>query len=294
MDFRYKIDNTYYPVKRILFNDLKDIQLLIALKDDQQLIEWFNSLIYNADVNIIDKMIMLLYSYLLTVSERASFTIQEKGEEDKEKEQIKTPFNPFEDPDKIIYIETIINNLKSIKLESKKIILDETSYIELSLPHVFFSLKEDSVYEDINDYLDKFIQKIVIDNEEAPISIEIINALPAKVIAEIEQYADEVCFKMKETLLFGEKYKNIDCHPFTLFEYLKKIFTFDIEYLINNEYVIFKHIRATNYMTLTLKEIELLIKAFNEDIKRQEEEFNKQNNQNNQNITIPNQNLFDM
>lgn len=292
MDFRYKIGDKFYPVKRILFNDLKDIQLLIALKDDQQLLEWFNSLIYNADINILDKMVMLLYSFLLTVSEKAPFAISEKDEED-QSEQQNIPFNPFEDPDKIIYIEPIINNLKSIKIENKKIYLEENSYIEVSLPHEFFSLKEETMYEDMNEYLYKFVRKIVIDGEEAPIAMEIINELPAKIISEIEQYANEVCEKMNNTLLLGEKYEKINCHPAMLFEYLKKIFTFDIEYLINNEYVVFKHIRATNYMTLTLKEIELLIKAFNDDMKRQEEEFNKQNNQN-QTMTIPNQTLFDV
>lgn len=279
MDFRYKINNTYYPVKRILFNDLKDIQLLILLNDDQQLMVWFDSLIYNANIDIVDKMCIFLYNYLLTISEKTSFILVDKDININTNNTLKNKL--FGDDSNYLYIENIINNLKKIEKKTKTIELGNNSYIKLGLPNKFFSFKKETLDHDINKYIiNDFIKQIVIDDTEAPICEEIINELPSSIMKHINDFVDDYCGLMKDVKLYGEEYENIDCHPITLFEYLKKIFTFDYNYLIKSEYILFRYIRATNYETLTFKEIEMLINAYNEDLREQEKQLNADKNQN--------------
>lgn len=259
MDVTYNILDKNYNVKLLTLQHLKQLQLLLELNDNNQILKIFNDLIYNANVNIIDKTKLLLYSLL--ISSRDFYSCKVKNVDD----NIDMEFN--------IGIADIINTLNNIKIDDYRIELDKDSYIIIGIPNDFFVYNENTLQQDLLNYNTyKYIKKIVIDKENTPLVNIIIDHFPGKILNIITQKIKEWDNILKKIFLL-DKNINVNCQLITLLDCVKKLFTFDYNSIINMEYTLFKYVRICNYNNITYNEARMFINEFNLDLKAQQDDI---------------------
>ena len=272
MQFNYKLDNKEYLLNGITLAKFKELQFYISIKDNKQILNYFNFWINNIqNINIFDQFKLLLYNLLLTTRNSYEFTL------DNENNKYKYSIN----------IEDIIKNINSINISDYKINLNENSYVVIGIPNEFFIYNEQTLQNDLLNYNTyKYIKEIVIDNEKIPLLEAIIDQLPSNVLSQISNKIKDWDNVLKNIPIFN---KNIEanCQIVTLFEFIKKIFTYNNKELLFKEYTLFKYIRILNYDTINLHEADAFIKIFNEDLKQQQDEIESNMAVSNRSINIP-------
>lgn len=272
MQFNYKLDNKEYLLNGITLAKFKELQFYISIKDNKQILDCFNFWMNNVqNINIFDQFKLLLYNLLLTTRNSYEFTL------DNENNKYKYSIN----------IEDIIKNIDSINISDYKINLNENSYVIIGIPNEFFIYNEQTLQNDLLNYNTyKYIKEIVIDNEKIPLLEAIIDQLPSNVLSQISNKIKDWDNILKNIPIFN---KNIEanCQIVTLFEFIKKIFTYNNKELLFKEYTLFKYIRILNYDTINLHEADAFIKIFNEDLKQQQDEIESNMAASNRSINIP-------
>ena len=276
MKFTYKINNKLFYVQSIKFIDFKQLQLYILLNDDIQIMSYINNLCYNAKLNVIQKSILLLYSYLTTVNTVNKMGIEKNG--------LKI--------EKDIYIENIINNLLSVNFDNE-IIKYKNLQIELGIPDDYFIFNENTANDEIINYNTyDFIKNIIIDGEDCSNILNtekniIVNELPGTIMEKIQQQLEMWYNKFNNTCLFDSELSYINCHLATLLTYLKKILSYNYIKLTEMEYILYRYIRISDINNITFKDAELLINEFNKDMDKQNKEMNEQEEKLNRTNMIP-------
>ena len=272
MQFNYKLDNKEYLLNGITLAKFKELQFYISIKDNKQILDCFNFWMNNVqNINIFDQFKLLLYNLLLTTRNSYEFTL------DNENNKYKYSIN----------IEDIIKNIDSINISDYKINLNENSYVIIGIPNEFFIYNEQTLQNDLLNYNTyKYIKEIVIDNEKIPLLEDIINQLPSNILSQISNKIKDWDNILKNIPIFN---KNIEanCQVITLFEFIKKIFTYNNKELLFKEYTLFKYIRILNYDTINLHEADAFIKIFNEDLKQQQDEIESNMAASKRSIDIP-------
>lgn len=272
MQFNYKLNDKEYLLNGITLTKFKELQFYISIKDNKQILDCFNFWMNNVqNINIFDQFKLLLYNLLLTTRNSYEFTL------DNENNKYKYSIN----------IEDIIKNIDSINISDYKINLNENSYVIIGIPNEFFIYNEQTLQNDLLNYNTyKYIKEIVIDNEKIPLLEDIINQLPSNILSQISNKIKDWDNILKNIPIFN---KNIEanCQVITLFEFIKKIFTYNNKELLFKEYTLFKYIRILNYDTINLHEADAFIKIFNEDLKQQQDEIESNMAASKRSIDIP-------
>ena len=133
-----------------------------------------------------------------------------------------------------------------------------------------------------------YFKQIIVDDEEIMISKDIIDQLPGSILSQVSNKIKEWDNILKN-VPFINKQLDANCQIVTLFEFIKKIFTYNYKDLLIKEYTLFKYIRIDNYNDINLNEANAIIGIFNEDLAKQQQEI-ENSTQSSKSIDIPSKN----
>ena len=177
-----------------------------------------------------------------------------------------------------IKIEDIINNIDKININDYIIQVNENISIKIGIPNEFFLYNEKKLQQDLLNYNTyKYIKQIIIDNEEVPLLPEIIDQLPSNILTKISSKIKEYDDILKGIPFFNKEIE-ANCQIVTLFEFLKKLFTYNYQDLLKKEYILFKYVRICNYYDINLNEANAFLNIYNDDLINQQKEIENSTN----------------
>ena len=224
MQINYTLNNKDYLLNNIKLKDFKELQLYIQLQDNKQILKYFNFLLNNVtNLNVFEQTKLLLYDLIITTRNVYEFSLN--NDKNKCKYSIK--------------IEDIINNIDKININDYIIQVNENISIKIGIPNEFFLYNEKKLQQDLLNYNTyKYIKQIIIDNEEVPLLPEIIDQLPSNILTKISSKIKEYDDILKGIPFFNKEIE-ANCQIVTLFEFLKKLFTYNYQDLLKKEYILF-------------------------------------------------------
>lgn len=263
MQINYTLNNNDYLLNNIKLKDFKELQLYIQLQDNKQILKYFNFLLNNVtNLNVFEQTKLLLYDLIITTRNVYEFSLN--NDKNKCKYSIK--------------IEDIINNIDKININDYIIQVNENISIKIGIPNEFFLYNEKKLQQDLLNYNTyKYIKQIIIDNEEVPLLPEIIDQLPSNILTKISSKIKEYDDILKGIPFFNKEIE-ANCQIVTLFEFLKKLFTYNYQDLLKKEYILFKYVRICNYYDINLNEANAFLNIYNDDLINQQKEIENSTN----------------
>ncbi len=263
MQINYTLNNKDYLLNNIKLKDFKELQLYIQLQDNKQILKYFNFLLNNVtNLNVFEQTKLLLYDLIITTRNVYEFSLN--NDKNKCKYSIK--------------IEDIINNIDKININDYIIQVNENISIKIGIPNEFFLYNEKKLQQDLLNYNTyKYIKQIIIDNEEVPLLPEIIDQLPSNILTKISSKIKEYDDILKGIPFFNKEIE-ANCQIVTLFEFLKKLFTYNYQDLLKKEYILFKYVRICNYYDINLNEANAFLNIYNDDLINQQKEIENSTN----------------
>ena len=174
--------------------------------------------------------------------------------------------------------------LESIPLITKQYIIDDSIKLEINIP-------TNLSYEFIN--ISNTIQSIQIGNDliqmnsvSNKIRESILNFIPAKLFDQVLKFVDITTKSMEHIhIIKGNEKTGINRVEFnvfnnTLFEFIKAIYNEDLLNLYKMQYILMSKLNFDNetYLNLTPNESHIHLNFYNEELKKQQDEYDKNNN----------------
>ena len=183
-----------------------------------------------------------------------------------------------------IEIDTLCTNiLESLPLITKQFITDDLIKIEINIPR-------DISYESTN--IANTIQSIQIDKDIIQLNQvtykvrdSILNFIPAKLFDQVIQFIDNTTKSMEHINIINDDVRlgigKVEFNIFnnTLFEFIKAIYNEDLLNLYKMQYILMSKLNFDNdtYLNLTPNESQIHLNFYNEELKQQQDEYDKNN-----------------